>query len=80
MLIMDCNHPAIQLSATETSIGEDCHIRYDRCIKGGKTSSGDDHSHHPRLGHALKWTTEKFSKSLAGIHLALYQMFLQLEK
>ena len=40
-------------------------------------SSGDDHSHHPRQGHALKWTTEEISESLAGLHLALYQVFLQ---
>ena len=48
-------------------------------------SSGDDHTHYPRQGHALKWTTEEISESteeisesLAGLHLALYQVFLQL--
>ena len=33
--------------------------------------SGDDHSHHPRQGHALKWTTEEICESLAGLCLAL---------
>ena len=31
--------------------------------------SGDD---YPWQGHAFKRTTEEFSESLAGLHLALY--------
>ena len=42
--------------------------------------TGDDHCHHPWQGHALKWKTDDVSESLAGLHLALYQVlvFLQL--
>ena len=43
-----------------------------------KTYTGDDHCHHPWQGHALKWKTDDVSESLAGLHLALYQVFLQL--
>ena len=33
-----------------------------------------DYSHHPWQGHAFKRTTEAISESLAGLHLALYQV------
>ena len=36
--------------------------------------SGDDHSHHPWQGRAFKRTTEEISESLAGLHLALFQV------